>query len=87
MKYLTDIDHCYSCDVHPDFRGDRASSDNLTLLGNWLGAENGLFYRFVGAGILPSLSRCDNISPQEAVRVSESLQYLPYSSIHVGERA
>jgi hypothetical protein len=48
-----------------------------TLLGNWLGPENGPFYRFVGTDVLLGLPQCDNISPQEAVRVSESLHYLP----------
>ena len=54
--------------------GDAA---NPTLLGNWLGTEQGPFYRFVGANLASALSRCNNISPQEAVRVFESLQYLP----------
>lgn len=57
--------------------GSYGQASNPTLLGNWLGPENGPFYRFVGAGVLPTLSRCDNISSQEAVRVTESLQYLP----------
>ncbi len=48
-----------------------------TFLGNWLGTDEGPFYRFVGANVSPALSRCNNISSQEAVRVFESLQYLP----------
>lgn len=55
--------------------GRYGQASNPTLLGNWLGPENGPFYRFVGAGVIPALSRCDNISHQEAVQVSESLIY------------
>jgi hypothetical protein len=57
--------------------GRYSEVSNPTLLGNWLGGENGPFYRFAGAGAIPALSRCENISAQEAVRVSESLVYLP----------
>ncbi|WP_155969158.1 hypothetical protein [Kamptonema formosum] len=57
--------------------GRYSEVSNPTLLGNWMGGENGPFYRFAGAGAFPALSRCENISPQEAVRVSESLVYLP----------
>jgi hypothetical protein len=53
-----------------------------TLTGSWMG--QGPFYRFLGAGsrlffgtVPPELSNCKDISPQEAVRVSESLRYLP----------
>jgi hypothetical protein len=53
-----------------------------TLIGNWSG--QGPFYRFTGAGsrlflnaVPPELSNCNDISPQEAVRVWESLRYLP----------
>ncbi|MGL5061999.1 MAG: hypothetical protein ACRC62_18665 [Microcoleus sp.] len=53
-----------------------------TLTGSWSG--QGPFYRFTGAGsrlvlnsVPPELSNCSDISPQEAVRVSESLRYLP----------
>lgn len=53
-----------------------------TLTGSWMG--QGPFYRFTGAGsrlflntALPELSNCSDISPQEAVRVWESLRYLP----------
>lgn len=54
--------------------GKYGQSKTPTLLAQWLG--NGPFYRFTGAGVIPELSRCNNISPQEAVRVTESLQYL-----------
>lgn len=50
-------------------------AENLTLLGNWLG--QGPLYRFVGAEVIPLLSRCQNISPEEAVKISESLRYSP----------
>ncbi|NJK74626.1 MAG: hypothetical protein HC849_11615 [Oscillatoriales cyanobacterium RU_3_3] len=53
-----------------------------TLTGNWSG--QGPFYRFTGAGsrfflnnVSTELSNCSDISPQEAVRVWESLRYLP----------
>jgi hypothetical protein len=53
-----------------------------TLIGSWMG--KGPFYRFTGAGSRlflgttpPELSDCKDISPQEAVRVWESLRYLP----------
>ncbi|MEG4484573.1 hypothetical protein [Microcoleus sp. D2_18a_B4] len=53
-----------------------------TLTGSWMG--KGPFYRFTGAGSRlfldtapPELSNCKDISPQEAVRVWESLRYLP----------
>ncbi|MBE9185260.1 hypothetical protein IQ270_11175 [Microcoleus sp. LEGE 07076] len=53
-----------------------------TLTGNWMG--KGPFYRFTGAGSRlfldtapPELSNCSNISAREAVRVWESLRYLP----------
>jgi hypothetical protein len=60
-------------------KNDRLSGS--TLIGSWMG--QGPFYRFTGAdsrlflGALPELSNCKDISPQEAVRVSESLRYLP----------
>ncbi|MEA5464771.1 hypothetical protein [Leptothoe sp. PORK10 BA2] len=54
--------------------GIYGESSRPTLLGNWLGT--GPFYRFVGSGVYSSLSRCDNISVQEAIKISESLQYL-----------
>lgn len=53
-----------------------------TLTGNWSG--QGPFYRFTGADSRlflntapPELSNCNDISSQEAVRVWESLRYLP----------
>ena len=53
-----------------------------TLIGTWMG--KGPFYRFTGAGsplflntAPPELSNCSDIRGQEAVRVSESLRYLP----------
>lgn len=45
-----------------------------TLLGNWIG--EGPFYRFVGMGVVPELNRCSNLEPREAVKISESLQFL-----------
>ncbi|MGB8703340.1 MAG: hypothetical protein WCD18_28315 [Thermosynechococcaceae cyanobacterium] len=47
-----------------------------TYLSNWLGTASGPFYRFVGAGIIPEGSNCTNMSVQESIRVTESLQYL-----------
>lgn len=50
-----------------------------TLTGSWMG--NSPFYRFTGAGsrlvVNVELSNCTDISPREAVRVWESLRYLP----------
>ncbi|MEG4417134.1 hypothetical protein QUA70_00810 [Microcoleus sp. LAD1_D5] len=61
-------------------KNDRLSGP--TLIGTWMG--KGPFYRFTGAGSRlfldtapPELSNCKDISPQEAVRVWESLRYLP----------
>jgi hypothetical protein len=47
-----------------------------TLLSQWWGEQNGPFYRFVGTGVVPELSNCTNITPQEAVKVSQSIRYL-----------
>lgn len=47
-----------------------------TLLSQWLGKQNGPFYRFVGTGVVPELSDCSNITPQEAVKISQSIRYL-----------
>ncbi|WP_375498731.1 hypothetical protein [uncultured Nostoc sp.] len=47
-----------------------------TLLSQWLGEQNCPFYRFVGTGVIPELSNCSNITPQEAVKVSQSIRYL-----------
>jgi len=47
---------------------------NATLLSSWMGGDRGPFYRFAGAGVNPALSRCRNISPQEAVKVVESIR-------------
>ncbi|RCJ40822.1 hypothetical protein A6770_37375 [Nostoc minutum NIES-26] len=47
-----------------------------TLLSQWLGEQNGPFYRFVGTGVVPELSDCSNITPQEAVKISQSIRYL-----------
>ena len=47
-----------------------------TLLSQWLGEQNGPFYRFVGTGVIPELSNCSNVTPQEAVKVSQSIRYL-----------
>ncbi|MBD2507764.1 hypothetical protein [Nostoc sp. ATCC 53789] len=46
-----------------------------TLLSQWLGSQNGPFYRFVGTGVLPELSNCSNVTPQEAVKISQSVRY------------
>lgn len=54
--------------------GSYGQANKMTLLGNWLG--QGPFYRFVGAGVLPGASSCDNISAEEAVRISESLRFI-----------
>lgn len=54
--------------------GKYGNNSEPTLLGEWLG--NGPFYRFTGAGVIPELSLCENITPEEAVKVVESLQYL-----------
>lgn len=53
--------------------GTYGAAQGPTYLSNWLGAETGPFYRFVGADVLPSLSRCENIPAQEAIEVLESL--------------
>lgn len=55
--------------------GTYGQAQRPTYLSNWLGEETGPFYRFVGSEVLPGLSRCSNISAQEAVRVTESLEY------------
>jgi hypothetical protein len=47
-----------------------------TLLSQWLGSQNGPFYRFVGTGVVPELSNCSNVTPQEAVKISQSIRYL-----------
>lgn len=56
--------------------GKYGTSKSPTLLSEWLGGTQGPFYRFAGAGINPDFGRCNNISPQEAVKVTESLRYL-----------
>jgi hypothetical protein len=55
--------------------GEYGQAKSPTYLSSWLGEEKGPFYRFVGAGVLPGLSTCSNISAQEAIRVTESLRY------------
>ena len=55
--------------------GIYGAAQGPTYISNWLGEETGPFYRFVGADVLPSLSRCENIPAQEAVQVLESLTY------------
>ncbi|MEH1830406.1 MAG: hypothetical protein V7L22_34555 [Nostoc sp.] len=47
-----------------------------TLLSQWWGEQNGPFYRFVGTGVMPELSNCNNVTPQEVVKVSQSIRYL-----------
>lgn len=56
--------------------GEYGQASTPTFLSNWLGETNGPFYHFVGAEVIPGLARCNNVSVQEAVRVTESLQYL-----------
>ncbi len=55
--------------------GIYGTAQGSTYISNWLGTETGPFYRFVGADVLPSLSRCENIPAQEAIQVLESLTY------------
>ncbi len=55
--------------------GEYGLANTPTYLSNWLGEESGPFYRFAGAGVIPELSNCRNLSPQEAMRVTESIQY------------
>jgi hypothetical protein len=55
--------------------GKYGQAKSITYLSNWLGEEKGPFYRFVGAGVIPGLSTCSNISSQDAIRVTESLKY------------
>ncbi|MEH2077804.1 MAG: hypothetical protein V7K57_25965 [Nostoc sp.] len=57
-------------------QGVYGNAKQPTLLSQWLGSENGLFYRFVGTGIVPELSNCSNVTPQEAVRITQSIRYL-----------
>ncbi|KAM3115699.1 hypothetical protein [Phormidesmis sp. 146-33] len=52
--------------------GRFGSANRSTLLSNWIGS--GPFYRFTGADVNPALNRCRNISPQEAVKVVESIR-------------
>lgn len=58
------------------YLGKYGVAQSQTLLADWLGGERGPFYRFVGANVDSNLNRCGNISPQEAVKVTESLRYL-----------
>jgi hypothetical protein len=53
--------------------GKFGAAARSTLLSGWLGGDRGPFYRFTGAGVDPAL-RCRNISPQEAVKVTESIR-------------
>ncbi|OKH19791.1 hypothetical protein [[Limnothrix rosea] IAM M-220] len=56
--------------------GYYGSSESSTFLGDWVGRGNG-YYRFVGAGVYDSLAGCENVSVDQAIAISESLQYLP----------
>lgn len=57
-------------------QGLYGQSKQQTLLSQWLGAPNSPFYRFVGTDVTLELSRCNNVSPQEAVKVIQSIRYL-----------
>lgn len=53
--------------------GRYGEASRPSLLSNWLGT--GPFYRLVGAAVIPALARCENVTPQQAVQILESLQY------------
>lgn len=55
--------------------GQYGDAKKPTFLSSWLGEEKGPFYRFVGVGLVPGTSNCNNISTQEAIRVTQSLRY------------
>lgn len=46
-----------------------------TLVSSWFKGERGAAYRFVGAGAEPSLANCSNVTPEEAVSITQSLRY------------
>lgn len=48
---------------------------NRSLMVAWM-EKNGQFYRLAGLGAMNWPSNCRNIAPQQAVRITESLQYL-----------
>ncbi len=52
-----------------------SSRNALTLFSRPIEAQDGRWYAFQGAG--GEMGQCNNISPQEAVRIMESLRYLP----------
>ncbi|NJK40994.1 MAG: hypothetical protein HC934_05880 [Acaryochloridaceae cyanobacterium SU_2_1] len=53
--------------------GQFGRASQPTYLGNWLGT--GPFYRFAGANFA-RMSECEDVSAQDAVRISESLDYV-----------
>lgn len=59
-------------------------SGQPTLLSSWLSDSQGnpptAFYRFAGSGVNPELLNCSNLTPQEAVAVLNSLQYVGNST-------
>lgn len=58
------------------YYGTGPGNPSPTMFSDWLKGQD-LFYRFAGIGATDKLSDCkNNLSPQEAVRVTESLQYL-----------
>lgn len=57
------------------YYGSGTGNPSPTMFSDWLRGPE-LFYRFAGQGATNKLANCNNISPQEAVRVTESLQYL-----------
>ncbi|MGV0024470.1 hypothetical protein [Phormidesmis priestleyi] len=54
--------------------GKYGAANRSTLLSSWMGSDRGPFYRFVGSEVNPALSRCRNISPPEAIKVTESIR-------------
>lgn len=61
-------------------RGMTTGNDSPTIFSDWLGdVENNpnlLFVRFAGSGASQYVQNCNNISPEEAVKVTESLLFL-----------
>jgi hypothetical protein len=57
-------------------QGLYGNAKQITLREQWLGSQKGPFYRFVGTGVGAQLSNCSNVTPQEAVKVTQWIQYL-----------